>query len=1292
MSSKANPNTHPRMEVIKRNGKREKVSFDKVTRRIEALCWGLNKNHIDPIEIAQETIKGIQDGITTVALDYLSADICATRIADHPDFNKLAARICISNLHKSVDKNIWKVAQKLYHHVDNHGEHNPLISKKLFDVIEKHHVVIQREIDYDRDYLIDFFGMKTLERSYLKRVKTKTQNQIDNDASLKRIRGLKKQGSELSKELKHEEQLLIAELKVVNEMGVILECPQEMWMRVALGIHGDNLDLAFETYHLMSQKFFTHATPTLFNAGSDFGQLSSCFLLPMDDSIEGIFKTITDCAKISKLAGGIGVHVTSVRSTGSRIRTTNGNSSGLIPWCRMLCETARSVNQGGKRKGSIACFTENTEVMTINRGVQKIQDIEIGDLVVTHLNRIRPVVQVHKNLLEDRKIYKLEVEKNKPIYVTGNHNMWSFYTKNYKCNKLSMGWNSIEDLKALMDNKETKLQSCYISTPAGTGIDNTKDYVIDVLDYSNVILNDMVKELRPLSDNKIMAVSNNNNTSQPINRIWHVTEDLANLIGMWLGDGHIRKTRTGGYILGIGFTVHSDNKDEITYIHKVCENIFGCSITYYVPKNRNITQITLNSHMIGCVFMELFGSYFDGKKLPNMVFGWSKNLINSLIAGLITTDGNITKQKQNATISLSNKNLVNQLYHLCRNNGIDVSYRKCNITKGQTCPQYSMSVPLSKDIVSKTHKLYADDRIQKCLDRLNKEENKKVDTFLKILSITETDRHDQYVYTLGVEEDHSYTVEGLLAQNCFLEPYHADIYEFLELRKNTGDEMMRARDLFTALWIPDLFMKRVEENGIWSLMCPDECPNLPTTYGKEFEELYTRYESEGRYRRQVRAQDLWFHILEAQIETGMPYMAYKDNANHKNNQKNLGVIRSSNLCCEIFEYSDSKEYATCNLASISLPAFLNNDNTFDFEKLKYVSGVVTRNLDKIIDINHYPVPETKVSNLRHRPLGVGVQGLCDTFCMMKIPFDSDEARILNRKIHETIYFGCLQSSCELAKKYGTYETFKGSPFSEGKLQYHLWGLNENDMLMDHDWRTLIEDIKTYGVRNSLLTAMMPTASTSQILGNNECIEPFTTNLYTRSTLAGEYTIINSYLVEDLIKKKLWNKEIRDELKFFGGSVQMIDKIPDDIKLLYRTAYELPQRSLIQLSIDRGPFVDQSQSLNLFFGEPDFDRLTSAHFYGWENGLKTGLYYLRTKPATNAIMFGLDPDVIDRIKRKYNLGDNVAIDVESLESTDNVESSETDNCSSEDDKISEFLSRFSHVSTTPTIEVCESCSG
>jgi ribonucleoside-diphosphate reductase alpha chain len=752
------------MYVIKRDGRKEPVHFDKITARISKLSFGLNSTFVMPHRVAQAVIQGLYDGVTTTELDELAARTSANMTVVHPEYAILAARIAVSNLHKNTKKNFSRIIEELYNYIDpKTNKQAPLIADDVYEIIMAHKDRLDAAIVHHRDYNYDFFGFKTLEKSYLLRM-----------------------------------------------YGKVVERPQHMLMRVAVGIHKNDIDAAIETYDLMSEKWFTHATPTLYNAGTPKAQLSSCFLLTMkDDSIKGIYDTLKNCAEISQAAGGIGLSIHNVRAKGSYIKGTGGESNGLVPMLQVFNATARYVDQGGgKRKGAFAIY---------------------------------------------------------------------------------------------------------------------------------------------------------------------------------------------------------------------------------------------------------------------------------------------------------------------------------------------------------------------------------------------------------------------------LEPWHADIFDFLELRRPHGKEEMKARDLFFALWIPDLFMKRVKENGKWSLMCPNECPGLADTYAEEFEALYLKYEAEGKFRRQINAQELWFHILDSQTETGTPYMLYKDHVNRKSNQKNLGVIRSSNLCTEIMEFTSADEVAVCNLASINLSRFVEN-NTFNFDKLYEITYIVTKNLNKVIDVNFYPVPEARNSNMRHRPVGLGVQGLADAFMMLRHAFDSEEARILNKNIFETIYYAALCASKDIAKKDGPYESFKGSPISEGQFQFDMWGVTPTNRW---DWETLRKEIKEHGVRNSLLVAPMPTASTSQILGNNECFEPYTSNIYTRRVLSGQFMVVNKHLLKDLIDLGLWSEEMKNAIIANNGSIQPIDGIPQDIKELYKTAWEIKQRSIIDMAADRGAFIDQSQSLNLFMESPNYKKLTSAHFYAWEKGLKTGMYYLRSRPAVDPIKFTVD---------------------------------------------------------------------
>mmetsp|Transcript_989 Transcript_989/g.1566 ORF Transcript_989/g.1566 Transcript_989/m.1566 type:complete len:856 (-) Transcript_989:924-3491(-) len=778
------------MFVIKRNGKHQEVHFDKITSRITKLSYGLNPDFCDPVLVAQKVAAGVYKGVTTTELDELAAETAAAMTSTHPDYACLAARIAVSNLHKSTTKSFVECIKIMYSHVNaKNNDPAPLIADDVYAVIMQHAERLDNEIRYDRDFDYDYFGFKTLERSYLLRIDDK-----------------------------------------------VIERPQHMLMRVSVGIHKDDIESAIQTYHLMSERWFTHASPTLFNSGTPHPQLSSCFLLCMkNDSIEGIYDTLKECATISKSAGGIGLSIHNIRATGSYIRGTNGKSNGIVPMLRVFNDTARYVDQGGgKRKGAFAIY---------------------------------------------------------------------------------------------------------------------------------------------------------------------------------------------------------------------------------------------------------------------------------------------------------------------------------------------------------------------------------------------------------------------------MEPWHADMFDWLDLRKNHGKEEGRARDLFYGLWVNDLFMQRVEANEDWSMFCPNEAPGLADCWGEKFDELYTRYEREGRAKRTVRAQQLWFAVLEAQIETGNPYILYKDACNRKSNQQNLGTIKCSNLCTEIIEFTSPEETAVCNLASIALPRFVRErgaereregkklvgsldapNRYFDFDKLAEVTAHVTKNLNKIIDINFYPVETARRSNMRHRPIGMGVQGLADTFILLGMPFDSPEAQQLNREIFECVYFAGLRASMELAKVEGTYETYPGCPVSKGVLQHDMWGVKAPSERWD--WDGLRANIATHGVRNSLLVAPMPTASTSQILGNNECFEPYTSNIYVRRVLSGEFTVVNQHLLHDLNRMGLWNPDLKNELVAANGSVAELD-LDENLKALYKTVWEIKQRVLVDMAADRGAFIDQSQSFNVFMPDPNFGKLTSLHFYAWKKGLKTGMYYLRTRAAADAIKFTVDQTALKK---------------------------------------------------------------
>jgi len=776
------------MYVIKRDGRQEAVHFDKITARLKKLSYGLNPEHCEPVLVAQKVCMGVYKGVTTSQLDELAAETAAAMTANHPDYAILAARIAISNLHKNTKKSFSETVKDMYFHVNEKSNLKaPLIADDVYDIIMKNAPRLDSEIIYDRDFDYDYFGFKTLERSYLLKVN-----------------------------------------------GKVVERPQHMLMRVSVGIHKKDIESVLKTYHTMSQRWFTHASPTLFNAGTPRPQLSSCFLVCMkEDSIEGIYDTLKECAVISKSAGGIGLSVHNIRATSSYIRGTNGTSNGIIPMLRVFNDTARYVDQGGgKRKGAFAVY---------------------------------------------------------------------------------------------------------------------------------------------------------------------------------------------------------------------------------------------------------------------------------------------------------------------------------------------------------------------------------------------------------------------------LEPWHADVFDWLDLRKNHGKEESRARDLFYGLWIPDLFMQRVQSNGEWSLFCPNEAPGLADCWGEDFERLYTKYEAEGKAKKVVQAQKLWFAVLEAQIETGNPYILFKDACNRKSNQQNLGTIKSSNLCTEIVEFSSPEETAVCNLASLALPRFVRENGVsmeshptklmgskgysnryFDFKKLGEITTLVTRNLNRIIDENYYPVETAKRSNMRHRPIGIGVQGLADAFILLGMPFDSEEAQALNRDIFETIYYHALSASADLATEEGVYETYAGCPVSKGILQPDMWNVKPSNRW---DWASLRGKIAKNGLRNSLLMAPMPTASTSQILGNNECFEPYTSNIYSRRVLSGEFVVVNKHLLNDLTNMGVWTQELKNQVIYHNGSIQQIDGIPDDLKTIYRTVWEIKQRAIVDMAADRGAFIDQSQSLNIHMDQPNFGKLTSLHFYTWSKGLKTGMYYMRSRAAADAIKFTVDASSI-----------------------------------------------------------------
>ena len=925
------------MRVIKRDGKHEAVSFDKVLRRIQKAARGLD---VQPDVLAQRVLSQIFDGVKTTDLDELAAQLAASLSTQHPDYAALASGLTVSNHHKNTEYTFAGVVSMLGNQTSDHtGETIRYVSEDLEFVATRFADEIEARIKYARDYDFDYFGFKTLEKSYL----------------------------------------------LKDTKGVVLERPQHMWMRVALGLWttGINttpsqLEKAFETYDLMSQKIYTHATPTLFNAGTPRPQLSSCFLMAMsDDSIAGIYKSLGDCAAISKYAGGIGLHCHNIRARGSLIKGTNGTSNGLVPMLRVFNNTARYVDQ---------CFTPDTLVQTTPTTSRPIKDIQEGDSILT-TGGYRRVVKAVSHWLNSVTMKVITSDSGVTVRVTDSHPILALKRNGYS------------------------LQQAQDAVKGGMCMP-------DYLEVNSLRVGDFL-------------VSSNG---------WNTIEAIGDVV--YTGPVH----------------------------------------------------------------------------------------------------------------------------------------------------DFEIEAP-----------------------------------------------HDYYISNFGFAHNGGGRRNGSFA--IYLEPWHADIDDFLKMKLNSGAEEERARDLFYALWIPDLFMRRVEDDGLWTLFCPHEAPGLADVYGDEFDALYTRYEKEGRGRKTVSAQKLWFKVLDSQMETGTPYLLYKDPANKKSNQKNLGTIKSSNLCTEIMEFSSPEETAVCNLASIALPAFVattGNTKSFDFAKLRSVVGSVVKALNRVIDINFYPTPETERSNMRHRPIGMGIQGLADVFALLRMPWESPEATRMNQLIFEHMYFAAAEASADLAQTEGSYSSFQGSPSreglpsregsptSKGQLQPDLWSITpitESEGTLD--WANLRQKAKA-GMRNSLLVAPMPTASTSQILGYTECFEPMTSNIYARRTLAGEYVVVNRYLMKDLMTQGLWSESMKQRIITQNGSIQGIKEIPEDIQALYKTSWEIKQRTLIDMAAQRGPFICQSQSLNLFMENPTYAKLTSMHFYGWKQGLKTGCYYLRTKAPVMAQKFTVEP--------------------------------------------------------------------
>lgn len=1176
------------MEVIKRNGEREAVSFDKVLNRITKSAERL---HINPAIISQKVLVGIKDGIHTQELDELTMKIAISLCTTHPDYAELAVRIAVSNHQKNTKPRFCEVMRELgsQRHPKT-GEPISYVSRDILDLCDKYEERIEAAMHWERDEKFDFFGFKTLEKQYL----------------------------------------------LKDATGRVLERPQHLWMRVALALWGSvDLDKAFATYDMMSMKMATHATPTLFNAGTSAQQLSSCFI------------------------------------AGTKVHTMNG--------------------------------------------VKKIEDINIGDEVVTHTGAIKKVIQTHTNLLGDRELFDIKVAGTPSFTVTGNHRLWSLSKEQDDWGQKPT-WNPVNYLRI----------GDWIALPKKQG---GIEYILDIKDILDEITTDgdNISYTYEYKDDKVYPISTYTSTRKngpfkcskqmlSFNRYWRFDNEMCELMGMWYGDGCVtngKNSKGKPTPRNISIVSYNKNTTLIDFVKAKLVEKLGVPHITTSQDAHGMVQMVVNSSIIARVFMKVFGKGFGGKRLPSFFNLMTYEHIRYFLAGLVSTDGCVSSSGI-ITVSLTNPELMTDIYHLGRSVNIPVTLTFMSSNNKKATGR--MSVP-SNILVNMVKKHYIDDRLTLCRSDSSWNCIKIIDdtVFMRLNNKSHAAERPEHVYTFGVEDDHSYSVNGIIAENCFLlamhddsikgiyktltdcalisknaggiglhihnvraqgslirgtngvsngivpmlrnfnstaryvdqggqkrngsfaiylEPWHADIEEFLKLKLNQGAEEERARDLFYGLWVSDLFMKRVEADGEWTLFCPNEAPGLADVVGEEFEALYTRYEKEGRGRRTVQAQKLWFRILDTQIETGTPYLLYKDAANLKSNQQNLGVIKSSNLCCEILEYSSPEETAVCNLASLALPAFVNQQKkTFNFAMLRRTVRQLTQNLNRVIDINYYPTPETRTSNMRHRPIGIGVQGLADVFAMMRMPWEGELAADLNQRIFEHIYYAALDASADMAQgaadspAEGPYETFAGSPMAAGKLQPDFWNvtpLTERDESLD--W-TALRAKAVKGIRNSLLVAPMPTASTSQILGYTECFEPISSNIYTRRTLAGEFIVVNKYLLKDLMAAGIWSEDMKQKIIVNNGSIQGIEEIPENIQELYKTSYEVKQRTLIDMAAARGAFICQSQSLNLFIADPTYAKLSAMHFYSWKKGLKTGIYYLRSKAPVMAQKFTVDPDLV-----------------------------------------------------------------
>lgn len=1111
--------------INKRNGQIHKVSKEKLRTRILPLMDDIDIRFVNIDNLIDDIMKNLPNQITHLDMDQLIAEMAAYSITKHPDYGLLGGRIAISSLHKNTSDDLFETYESLYNYVNKKtGKRSPLISDEVFEVIKNNRDILNKTINYNRDFSYDFFGFKTLEKSYLLK--------IEKDSVLR-----------------------------------VVERPQHMWMRVAIGICGDNINEIMETYEIFSRGYYTHATPTLFNAGTQKPQMSSCFLISMnDDSIHGIYKTLGDCAEISKTAGGIGLHIHNIRSAGSFIAGTNGVSNGIVPMLRVFNATAKYVDQ---------CLKEGTIIYTTT-GPMKIEDVQINSTsVITHAKMISKnerndlaKIKELKKYPFDGKIYKIQTQMSDPLYVTGQHS-------------IAVYRNTIDETPLMIKRRFNK-----------------SNYQIEWINVEDLTSNDYMIFKRP-------EISED-----------HMCVDDTDIRFYAMMKFYPRDYFSDKY----GLIFNTDKQEPIEFFTKY---MISKKIQYEaIPDHMNNTyKFYVDQNRKESCAQE--GYYLDSNKdrVHQMIINLPLMKVREFLLVAIDTG---YYEYNNLIISNESHQFLEDIKYLFLRCGIlskfGDSKKHCYIRddKKKTIEYHTLIIPKTVSLANN----FGIPATNKMIDIRD-----DVEMFIadKITNIT-TENYTGNVYDIELDRINDYMTQSGIVHNgggkrkgafaVYLEPWHADIVDFLQLKKPIGSEEMRARDLFYGLWIPDLFMRRVKEDALWTLFDPHTCPGLSDCYGEEFEKLYEQYEKEGKGFKQMKAQDLWSLIIEMQIETGTPYMLYKDACNKKSNQQNRGTIKSSNLCTEIIEYSSPEETAVCNLASICLPKFLNDENEIDHSKLFEMTRIITRNLNRVIDRNYYPIESAKLSNMKNRPIGIGVQGLADVFMRMRIPFTSEKAKKINEEIFETIYFGACAESVDLARKEGPYPTFEGSPASKGLFQFDLWGQKPSN---HWDWDGLRLEMIRFGLRNSLLVAPMPTASTSQIFGNTECFEPITSNVYLRRVLAGEFPVINRYLVNHLIELDMWNEETKNDIIANDGSVQKL-QINDNVKEIYKTVWELKMRDIIDMAASRGKYIDQSQSLNLFLSKPTLGQITAMHFYSWEKGLKTGMYYLRSNPVATAIKF------------------------------------------------------------------------